>query len=176
MKKYSITVSSEEAARLINNMLGDYREIELHVGVNYTSDSRVYECAKRLEAYGDEFVTGTMGKDFNLRKEFNKFHFCKWMDVFMTDPTDDHFIYNLYYQHMELVSITFDDGLKDPYKKYMVYVNWPYYENGEHGFVVRKEESDKQHVFLETNSAKVAFNMVNRIVANMRYPKTKYVL
>ena len=97
------------------------------------------------------------------------------MDVFMTDPTDDHFIYNLYYQHMELVSITFDDGLKDPYKKYMVYINWPYYENGEHGFVVRKEESDKQHVFLETNSAKVAFNMVNRIVANMRYPKTKYV-
>lgn len=47
--------------------------------------------------------------------------------------------------------------------------------NGEHGLEVRKEESHKRYVFLETNSAKLAFNMVNRIVANMRYPKTKYI-
>lgn len=174
MKKHSITVSSEEAARLINNMLGDYREIELHVGVNYTSDSRVYECAKRLEAYGDEFVTGTMGKDFNLRKEFNKFHFCKGMDVFMTDPTDDHFIYNLYYRNKDLVTLEFDDVYHGD-RKYMVFVDNPYYKNGEHGFEVCGKETHLRHVFLETNSAKIAFNMVNRIVANMRYPKTKYV-
>lgn len=103
-----------------------------------------------------------------LRSEIEMF------SVFL-EYESEYYTLTLYYQHMELVSITFDDGLKDPYKKYMVYVNWPYYENGEHGFVVRKEESDKQHVFLETNSAKVAFNMVNRIVANMRYPKAKKI-
>lgn len=81
----------------------------------------------------------------------------------------------MYYQNTELVSITFDDGLKDPGKKYMVYVNQPYYENGKSTFVVRQKETDKQYIFLETGSAKVAFNMVNRIVSGMRYPKAKMI-
>lgn len=57
----------------------------------------------------------------------------------------------------------------------MVYVNQPYYENGKSTFVVRQKETDKQYIFLETGSAKVAFNMVNRIVSSMRYPKAKKI-
>lgn len=174
MEKYSITVYSDAVACLANNMLRGYHGKELHAGVNYTSDSQVYECAKRLEGQNVGVVTDTMGKDFNLRKEFNKFHFCKGMDVFMTDPTDDHFIYNLYYRNKDLVTLEFDDVYHGD-RKYMVFVDNPYYKNGEHGFEVCEKETHLRHVFLETNSAKIAFNMVNRIVANMRYPKTKYV-
>lgn len=32
-----------------------------------------------------------------------------------------------------------------------------------------------QYIFLKTRSAKIAFNMVNRIVAKMRYPKAKNI-
>lgn len=49
MEKYSITVYSDAVACLANNMLRGYHGKELHAGVNYTSDSQVYECAKRLE-------------------------------------------------------------------------------------------------------------------------------
>lgn len=56
---------------------------------------------------------------------------------------------------------------------YMVYINRPYYENGKEGFVPRKEETEKQHIFLETKSWKVAFNMVKRIAEQRRYPKVK---
>ena len=182
MEKYSITVPSGVKALKINRMIENHSpwdaivDYPLHVGINYTSEPLVYECAKKMmEIMGNNFVrVEPMGKDFVLRKEFNKFRFVDEFSVFL-EYESEYYTLTLYYQHMELVSITFDDGLKDPYKKYMVYVNWPYYENGEHGFVVRKEESDKQHVFLETNSAKVAFNMVNRIVANMRYPKAKKI-
>lgn len=174
MGKYSITVYSDAVACLANNMLRGYHGKELHAGVNYTSDSQVYECAKRLEGQNVGVVTDTMGKDFDIRKEFSKFRFVDGFSVFLEEESE-YYTLTLYYQNTELVNITFDDGLKDPGKKYMVYVNQPNCENGEHGFVERKEKSDKQHVFLETNSAKVAFNMVNRIVANMRYPKAKYV-
>lgn len=174
MEKYSITVYSEGAACLINNMLSGYRGIELNVGVNYTSDSLVYECAKRLEGYGDGIVTDTMGKEFDLRKEFSKFRFCEGINVLLLNPTDDHFIYTLFYRNKELVTLEFDDVYHGD-RKYMVFVDNPYYKNGEHGFEVCGKETHLRHVFLETNSAKIAFNMVNRIVANMRYPKTKYV-
>lgn len=174
MEKYSITVYSDAVACLANNMLRGYHGKELHAGVNYTSDSQVYECAKRLEGQNVGVVTDTMGKDFDIRKEFSKFRFVDGFSVFLEEESE-YYTLTLYYQNTELVSITFDDGLKNSDKKYMVYINQPNCENGEHGFVERKEKSDKQHVFLETNSAKVAFNMVNRIVANMRYPKAKYV-
>lgn len=95
-------------------------------------------------------------------------------DVFR-NAESEYYTLTLYYQNTELVSITFDDGLKDPGKKYMVYVNQPYYENGKSTFVVRQKETDKQYIFLETGSAKVAFNMVNRIVSGMRYPKAKMI-
>jgi hypothetical protein len=174
MEKYSITVYSDAVACLANNMLRGYHGKELHAGVNYTSDSQVYECAKRLEGQNVGVVTDTMGKDFDIRKEFSKFRFVDGFSVFLEEESE-YYTLTLYYQNTELVNITFDDGLKNSDKKYMVYINQPNCENGEHGFVERKEKSDKQHVFLETNSAKVAFNMVNRIVANMRYPKAKYV-
>lgn len=174
MEKYSITVYSDAVACLANNMLRGYHGKELHAGVNYTSDSQVYECAKRLEGQNVGVVTDTMGKDFDIRKEFSKFRFCEGINVFMDYPSDDCFIYNLYLKNKELVTMEFDDTY-GPSRKYRVCVNYPYYENGEQGLRVRKEESHKQHVFLETSSAKIAFNMVNRIVANMRYPKTKYV-
>lgn len=174
MEKYSITVYSDAVACLANNMLRGYHVKELHAGVNYTSDSQVYECAKRLEGQNVGVVTDTMGKDFDIRKEFSKFRFVDGFSVFLEEESE-YYTLTLYYQNTELVNITFDDGLKNSDKKYMVYINQPNCENGEHGFVERKEKSDKQHVFLETNSAKVAFNMVNRIVANMRYPKAKYV-
>lgn len=174
MGKYSITVYSDAVACLANNMLRGYHGKELHAAVNYTSDSQVYECAKRLEGQNVGVVTDTMGKDFDIRKEFSKFRFVDGFSVFLEDESE-YYTLTLYYQNTELVNITFDDGLKNSDKKYMVYINQPNCENGEHGFVERKEKSDKQHVFLETNSAKVAFNMVNRIVANMRYPKAKYV-
>lgn len=174
MGKYSITVYSDAVACLANNMLRGYHGKELHAGVNYTSDSQVYECAKRLEGQNVGVVTDTMGKDFDIRKEFSKFRFVDGFSVFLEEESE-YYTLTLYYQNTELVNITFDDGLKNSDKKYMVYINQPNCENGEHGFVERKEKSDKQHVFLETNSAKLAFNMVNRIVANMRYPKTKYI-
>lgn len=115
-----------------------------------------------------------MSKKFNLRKEFSKFRFCEGINVFMDYPSDDCFIYNLYLKNKELVTMEFDDTY-GPSRKYRVCVNYPYYENGEQGLRVRKEESHHQHVFLETSSAKIAFNMVNRIVANMRYPKAKNI-
>lgn len=174
MEKYSITVYSDAVACLANNMLRGYHGKELHAGVNYTSDSQVYECAKRLEGQNVGVVTDTMGKEFDLRKEFSKFRFCEGINVLLLDPNDDHFIYNLYLRNKDFVTIEFD-GILDIYRKYIVFVNNPYYKNGEHGLEVRKEESHKRYVFLETNSAKLAFNMVNRIVANMRYPKTKYI-
>lgn len=92
----------------------------------------------------------------------------------MTDPTDPPSIYTLYLMNKELVSIGISDGL-DTDREYTVFVNNPYYKNGEHGFVERKEESRKQYIFLKTRSAKIAFNMVNRIVAKMRYPKAKNI-
>ena len=174
MEKYSITVYSDAVACLANNMLRGYHGKELHAGVNYTSDSLVYECAKRLEGQNVGIVTDAMGKEFDLRKEFSKFRFCEGMNVFMEYPSDNCFIYNLYFKNNELVTLEFDDTYNTN-RKYRVCVNYPYYENGEHGLEVRKEESRNQHVFLETSSAKIAFNMVNRIVANMRYPKTKYI-
>lgn len=174
MEKYSITVYSEAVACLVNNMLRGYHGKELHAGVNYTSNSQLYECAKRLEGQNVGVVTDTMGKDFDIRKEFSKFRFCEGINVFMDYPSDDCFIYNLYLKNKELVTMEFDDTY-GPSRKYRVCVNYPYYENGEQGLRVRKEESHHQHVFLETSSAKIAFNMVNRIVANMRYPKAKNI-
>ena len=174
MGKYSITVYSDAVACLANNMLRGYHGKELHAGVNYTSDSQVYECAKRLEGQNVGVVTDTMGKDFDIRKEFSKFRFVDGFSVFLEEESE-YYTLTLYYQNTELVSITFDGGLKDPGKKYMVYVNHPYYENGKSTFVVRQKETDKQYIFLETGSAKVAFNMVNRIVSGMRYPKAKKI-
>ena len=114
------------------------------------------------------------GKKFVLSREFSKFRFVDGFSVFLEEESE-YYTLTLYYQNTELVSITFDDGLKDPGKKYMVYVNQPYYENGKSTFVVRQKETDKQYIFLETGSAKVAFNMVNRIVSGMRYPKAKMI-
>lgn len=173
MEKYSITVYSDAVACLANNMLRGYHGKELHAGVNYTSDSQVYECAKRLEGQNVGVVTDTMGKDFDIRKEFSKFRFCEGINVHLFRSMEDYLVFTLYLRNDELVNIAFIDACKS--RKYRVYVRNPYYENGEHGFVERKEESDKEHVFLETSSAKIAFNMVNRIVANMRYPKAKNI-
>ncbi len=155
------------------SMLRGYHGKELHAGVNYTSDSQVYECAKRLEGQNVGVVTDTMGKDFDIRKEFSKFRFCEGINVHLFRSMEDYLVFTLYLRNDELVNIAFIDACKS--RKYRVYVRNPYYENGEQGLRVRKEESHHQHVFLETRSAKLAFNMVNRIVANMRYPKTKYV-
>lgn len=182
MEKYSITVYSEADACFARNMFirsfpsGKlFRMPELHVGVNYTSDSQVYECAKRIEGQYGGIIVEPMGKKFDLRKEFSKFRFCEGMNVLLSDPSDGRLFCTLYFRNKELVEIVSYDGCKPQRKLYKVYVNDPYYENGENGLRVRKEESNKQHVFLETSSAKTAFNMVNRIVANMRYPKTKYI-
>lgn len=174
MEKYSITVYSDAVACLANNMLRGYHGKELHAGVNYTSDSQVYECSKRLEGQNVGVVTDTMAKDFDIRKEFSKFRFCEGINVLLLKPTDDHFIYTLFYRNKVLVTLEFDDMYHGD-RKYMVFVDNPYYKNGEHGFEVCGKETHLRHVFLETNSEKIAFNMVNRIVANMRYPKTKYI-
>ena len=185
MEKYSITVSSWAVADSLNNKIAIDSLFEngesitgesLHPGVNYTDDKRVYDSANEY-AKDHKGVRAEMmpyGKKYVLSCEFNKFRFVDGFSVFLEEESE-YYTLTLYYQNTELVNITFDDGLKNSDKKYMVYINQPNCENGEHGFVERKEKSDKQHVFLETNSAKVAFNMVNRIVANMRYPKAKYV-
>lgn len=174
MEKYSITIYSDAIACLVGNMLRGYHGKELHAGVNYTSDSQVYECAKRLEGQNVGVVTDTMGKDFDIRKEFSKFRFCEGLDVFLAEPIDIPYVYALYLGNKELVSIGFSDGW-DNDREYTVFVNNPYYENGLHGFEIRKVKSRKQYIFLKTRSAKIAFNMVNRIVANMRYPKAKNI-
>lgn len=191
MEKYSITVFSEADACFMNEMIEqmvskkifrkefvgfallDVEGYPLHVGVNYTSDQLVQRCVNE-NGEGVRIQIEPTGKKFNLRNEFGKFRLCKGIDVFMTDPTDPPSIYTLYLMNKELVSIGISDGL-DTDREYTVFVNNPYCKNGEHGFVERKEESRKQYIFLKTRSAKIAFNMVNRIVANMRYPKAKYV-
>lgn len=151
----------------------DVEGYPLHVGVNYTSDPFVRRCVDEDGGWAGIRIE-PMSKKFNLRKEFSKFRFCEGINVFMDYPSDDCFIYNLYLKNKELVTMEFDDTY-GPSRKYRVCVNYPYYENGEQGLRVRKEESHHQHVFLETSSAKIAFNMVNRIVANMRYPKAKNI-
>lgn len=75
----------------------------------------------------------------------------------------------LYLDKVELVCLE-----QTPYsKEYMVYVNRPYWKNGKDGFEVRRDKTEKQYVFLETKSWKVAFNMVKRIVLKRKYPKVK---
>lgn len=75
----------------------------------------------------------------------------------------------LYLNKIELVCLE-----RTPYTDgYMVYINRPYWENGKDGFVVRKEETERQYIFLETKSWKVAFNMVKRIAEQRKYPKVK---
>lgn len=77
----------------------------------------------------------------------------------------------LYLDKVELVCLE-----QTPYtKEYMVYVNRPYWENGQDGFEVRRDKTEKQYVFLETKSWKVAFNMVKRIATQRKYPKAKLV-
>lgn len=105
---------------------------------------------------------------FNLRKEFNKFRYVSGLSVFLENESE-YYSLTLYLNKKELVTITFDSLNKGA--KYMVYVNRPYYENGKDTFVIRKVETDKQYIFLETDSAKVAFNMVQRIVSKKQYPK-----
>lgn len=183
MKKYSITVSTEFKALKINRMIENrsqwdkepvFEGYPLHAGINYTTDPLVYECAKKMESLRHDIVWAEpIGKDFDIRNEFSKFRFVNGFSVFLGDPSDVYFNHTLYYRKKELVNIAFNSACKS--REYMVYINCPYYENGELGFVERKDESIKQHVFLETRSAKIAFNMVNRIVANMRYPKEKYI-
>lgn len=185
MEKYSITLPSRVKALKINRMIENRSQWDiepifdgypLHAGINYTSEPIVYECANEY-AKNHKGVRVEMmpyGKKFVLSCEFNKFRFVDGFSVFLEEESE-YYTLTLYYQNTELVSITFDDGLKDPGKKYMVYVNQPYYENGKSTFVVRQKETDKQYFFLETGSAKVAFNMVNRIVSGMRYPKAKKI-
>ena len=191
MEKYSITVSTQADACFMNEMIEqmvskkifrkefvgftllDVEGYPLHVGVNYTSDPFVRRCVDEDGGWAWIRIE-PMSKKFNLRKEFSKFRFCEGINVFMDYPSDECFIYNLYLKNKELVTIEFDDTY-GPSRKYRVCVNYPYYENGEQGLRVRKEESHHQLVFLETSSAKIAFNMVNRIVANMRYPKAKNI-
>lgn len=185
MKKYIITVSSELKALKINKMIENRSQWDiepifdgypLHAGINYTSEPMVYECANEYAKNHNGVRVEMMpyGKKFVLSREFSKFRFVDGFSVFLKEESE-YYTLTLYYQNTELVSITFDDGLKDPGKKYMVYVNQPYYENGKSTFVVRQKETDKQYIFLETGSAKVAFNMVNRIVSGMRYPKAKMI-
>lgn len=185
MKKYSITIASRAVADSLNNKIAIDSLFEngesitgesLHPGVNYTDDKRVYDSANEYakDHKGVRVEMMPYGKKYVLPREFSKFRFVDGFSVFLEDESE-YYTLTLYYQNTELVSITFDDGLKDPGKKYMVYVNQPYYENGKSTFVVRQKETDKQYIFLETGSAKVAFNMVNRIVSGMRYPKAKYV-
>ena len=181
MEKYSLTVLSREAADLLNNMTLHrcpfYKIAEIHLlntGVNYTSDSLIYECAKELESYSSVVRIELAEKKFNLRNEFGKFRLCVGMDVHMTDPIDTPSIYTLYLGGEELVSIGVSGGW-DTDRTYTVFVNNPYYENGLHGFEIRKVKSRNQYIFLKTRSAKIAFNMVNRIVAKMRYPKAKNI-
>lgn len=185
MEKYSITVASRAVADSLNNKIAIDSLFEkgesitgepLRPGVNYTDDRRVYDSANEYakDHKGVRVEMMPYGKMFVLSREFSKFRFVDGFSVFLEEESE-YYTLTLYYKKMELVCITFDDGLKDPYKKYMVYVNQPYYENGKSTFAVRQKETDKQYIFLETGSAKVAFNMVNRIVANMRYPKAKKI-
>lgn len=183
MEKYSITVYTKLDAFLINRMIENRSQWDaepvfdgypLHAGINYTSDPLVYECAKKLESEWESVSVELSGKDFDLRKEFSKFRFCNGINVHLSDQSDVSLIYTLYLRNKELVSIGFSPEW-DNDRQYTVFVNNPYYENGEYGFVERKEESRKQYIFLKTRSAKIAFNMVNRIVANMRYPKTRCI-
>ena len=182
MEKYSITVSTQADACYINKMIENRSQWDkepifdgypLHVGVNYTSDPFVRRCVEEDGGWAGIRIE-PVSKKFNLRNELSKFRFVDGFSVFLEEESE-YYTLTLYYQNTELVSITFDDGLKDPGKKYMVYVNQPYYENGKSTFVVRQKETDKQYIFLETGSAKVAFNMVNRIVSGMRYPKAKKI-
>lgn len=182
MEKYSITVSTQADACYMNNMIAqrgkrfvklDFDGYPLHVGVNYTNDPFVRRCVDEYGGWAWIRIE-PMSKKFNLRNEFGKFRLCVGIDVFMTDPIDTPSVYTLYFGNKELVSIGLSDGL-DNDRKYIVFVNNPYYENGLHGFEIRKVKSRNQYIFLKTRSAKIAFNMVNRIVANMRYPKTKYI-
>ena len=107
---------------------------------------------------------------FDLRKEFNRFRYIPNLSVFLEYENEVCYTYTLYLNKIELVSITFNKPVGND-KKFMVYVNSPYYENGKDTFQVRTEETDKQYIFLETDSEKVAFNLVQRIVSNKRYPK-----
>lgn len=111
---------------------------------------------------------------FNLKKSFNKLRYIDRMGVFISDIDADEDFYELtlYYGGYELLSIVFDKFVKGG-KKYMVCVNRPFYENGTNGFVKREKETEKQYVFLETDSPKIAFNMVSRIVNNGKYPRPK---
>lgn len=185
MEKCSITLPSRVKALNINRMIENRSQWDkepvldgypLHAGINYTSDPLVYECAKKMmESMGNNFVrVEPMSKKFNLRNEFGKFRLCVGLDVFLAEPIDIPNVYTLYLGNKELVSIGFSDGW-DNDREYTVFVNNPYYENGLHGFEKRKVKSRKQYIFLKTRSAKIAFNMVNRIVANMRYPKAKNI-
>lgn len=183
MEKYSITVCSKSKASKINGKIDNlspwdkednFDGCPLHVGINYTSEPLVYECAKSMEFHCGGIVTETMGKEFDLRKEFSKFRLCKSMDVYISDPIDTSSIYTLYLWNRELVSIGISDVWDDD-RKYTVFVDTPYYENGLQGFEKRKVKSRNKYIFLKTRSAKIAFNMVNRIVANMRYPKAKNI-
>ena len=183
MKKYSITVSTQADACYMNNMIAqrgkrfvklDFDGYPLHVGVNYTSDPFVRRCVDEDGEWAGIRIE-PMSKKFNLRNELSKFRLCVGIDVFMTEPIDTPpSVYTLYLGNNELVSIEISDGW-DNDRKYIVSVNNPYYENGLHGFEIRKVKSRKQYIFLKTRSAKIAFNMVNRIVANMRYPKAKNI-
>ena len=151
----------------------DFDGYPLHVGVNYTSDPFVLRCVEEDGEWAGIRIQ-PMSKEFNLRNEFGKFRLCVGMDVYMTDPTDTPSVYTLYLGGEELVSIGISDGWDDD-RKYTVFVDTPYYENGLHGFEKRKVKSRNQYIFLKTRSAKIAFNMVNRIVANRRYPKAKNI-
>ena len=183
MEKYSITVSTQADACYINNMIENrlkwdkepiFDGYPLHVGVNYTSNPFVRRCVEEDGGWAGIRIE-PVSKKFNLRNELSKFRLCVGIDVFMTDPIDTPpSVYTLYLGNNELVSIGLSDGW-DNDRKYIVFVNNPYYENGLHGFEIRKVKSRNQYIFLKTRSAKIAFNMVNRIVANMRYPKAKNI-
>lgn len=78
MKKYSITVRSKSKASKINRKIDNmspwgkeaiFDGCPLHVGINYTSEPLVYECAKSMELNCGGIVAETMGKEFNLRNE-----------------------------------------------------------------------------------------------------------
>ena len=191
MEQYSMTGSTHADACFMNELIEqmvskkifrkefvgftllDVEGYPLHVGVNYTSDPFVRRCVDEDGGWAGIRIE-PMSKKFNLRNEFGKFRLCVGIDVFMTDPIDTPSVYTLYFGNKELVSIGLSDGW-DNDREYTVFVNNPYYENGLHGFEIRKVKSRKQYIFLKTRSAKIAFNMVNRIVANMRYPKAKNI-
>lgn len=170
MEKYSITLPSRVKALKINRMIENRSQWDiepifdgypLHAGINYTSEPIVYECANEY-AKNHKGVRVEMmpyGKKFVLSREFSKFRFVDGFSVFLEEESE-YYTLTLYYQNTELVSITFDDGLKDPGKKYMVYVNQPYYENGKSTFVVRQKETDKQYIFLETGPQNASYGLM----------------